>query len=74
MSTNFFERQASAKKSTLWLLVMFALATVAIVVTVTVVVAIAVTAANAGNLDKRRLTAANPPWALPFCVVLARCC
>ena len=49
MSTNFFERQASAKKSTLWLMVMFALATVAIVVTVTVVVAIAVTAANADN-------------------------
>ncbi|MEZ6080850.1 MAG: LemA family protein [Pirellulaceae bacterium] len=39
MSTNFFERQASAKKSTVWLLTMFALYTVAIVVTVTVVVA-----------------------------------
>lgn len=46
MSTNFFEQQAIAKKSTTWLLVMFCLATIAIVVTVTVVVAVAVSATS----------------------------
>ncbi len=46
MSTNFFQRQAAARHSTAWLLLMFSLATVAIVVTVMVVVGL-VTSASA---------------------------
>ncbi|MCC7333477.1 MAG: M48 family metallopeptidase [Pirellulaceae bacterium] len=64
MSTNFFERQASAKKSTVWLLTMFALATVAIVVTVTVVVAIALAATNADHNGQAVFDNGQAPWAI----------
>lgn len=64
MSTNFFERQAAAKKSTLWLLIMFALATIAIVVTVTVVVAIALSAANVDNHGQTAFDNGQAPWAI----------
>ncbi len=64
MSTNFFEQQATAKKSTTWLLVMFCLATVAIVVTVTVVVAIAVSATPGDPNAPAAYGEAQSPWPL----------
>ncbi len=64
MSTNFFERQASAKKSTLWLMIMFGLATAAIVVTVTVVAALATTATNVSNNGQAALVNGQASWAI----------
>lgn len=65
MSTNFFEQQEIAKKSTTWLLVMFCLATLAIVVTVTLVVAVAVSATPAeANGRSAYYGEAQSPWPL----------
>lgn len=66
MSTNFFEQQAVAKKSTTWLLVMFCLATLAIVVTVTVVVAVAVstTSVAVDGSGQPLYGEAQSPWTI----------
>lgn len=64
MSTNFFEQQATAKKSTTWLLVMFCLATVAIVVTVSVVVALAVSATPVDPSGQAAYGEEQSPWAI----------
>ncbi len=67
MSTNFFEQQETAKKSTTWLLVMFCLATLAIVVTVSVVVAVAVSTTNIaadGSGGQAAYGEPQSPWAI----------
>ncbi len=46
MSTNFFQRQATARRSTAWLLLMFSLAAIAIVVTVMLVVGLVASASD----------------------------
>ncbi len=63
MSTNFFERQTAARRSTSWLIVMFCLATVVVVVCIMGVVAIAIgMLQNSGPSP----AAAPFPWGIPL--------
>ncbi|MEO8496521.1 MAG: hypothetical protein ABI614_15740 [Planctomycetota bacterium] len=49
MATDFFERQATARRSTGWLLVMFSLATIAVVISIMAVAAIGMGAVSANS-------------------------
>ena len=63
MATNFFERQAAARRSTGWLMIMLGLATAAVVASVMAVVALVVAMQqNAGQ----QVGAASFPWDIPL--------
>ena len=63
MATDFFQRQATARKSTSWLLFMFCLATLAIVVSIMVIAAIVV--ATPGSGGRSSLAGNGYPWQVP---------
>ena len=63
MSTNFFERQAAARRHTGWLIVMFCLATLVLVVSIMAVVVLAVGMLQCSG---QPLDASTFPWAIPL--------
>ncbi|WP_442484484.1 M48 family metallopeptidase [Aeoliella sp. SH292] len=64
MATNFFERQTSARRNTVWLIAMFVVATIGIVATTFIVAAIAVTQLDNGHSS---LSGGGEPypWEIP---------